>query len=179
MSSTSILIAGFGGQGVMLIGQMLTYGAMEEKKEVTYMPSYGPEMRGGTANVTVCISEEPISSPVVSKCDVLVVMNEPSFEKFLPILKPKGNLFINSAVIRERVERNDVQVHYVDTLKIAEVKTGNGKMANMVMLGAVLKITEILQKETMERVFKKTLTGEKAKFIPGNVQALDAWEEGR
>ena len=114
MATKKVFVAGFGGQGVLLIGQMLAYAAMYEGKEATWMPSYGPEMRGGTANCTVCISDKPIASPLVTTCDVLVAMNGPSLDKFEDMLVPGGHLFVNASVINYKARRTDVNVHYVD-----------------------------------------------------------------
>ena len=175
MCATKIFIAGFGGQGVLLIGRMLAYAAMYEEKEVTWMPSYGPEMRGGTANCTVCISQEPIASPLASTCDVLVVMNGPSLDKFESMLLPGGNLFVNSSIVMQKATRTDVNVYYVDCNKIAEEQVGNGKTANMVMLGAIIQITKVVGMPIMEKVFKKVLTGGKTELIAFNMKALEAW----
>ncbi len=178
MAVTRIFIAGFGGQGVLLIGQMLAYAAMYEGKEVTWMPSYGPEMRGGTANCTVCISDDkPITSPHVAKCDVLVAMNGPSLEKFESMAVPGGHVFVNTSVIDFMPKRTDVQVHCVDTQHIAEQVVGNGKTANMVMLGAVIRTTGAVSPDTMSEVFAKKMTGSKARLIPLNEAALSAWQE--
>ncbi len=176
MSLKRIIVAGFGGQGVLLIGQMIAYAAMYADKEVTWMPTYGPEMRGGTANCTVCVSDDPIASPVVTECDILVAMNGPSLEKFGPMLVPGGDLYINSTVIKDEVPSDDINVYYVDTTKIAEEKVGNAKTGNMVMLGAVLRKSGVVDIEVMDKVFEYKITGEKAKLIPANKQALTAWE---
>lgn len=176
MSTKKIFIAGFGGQGVLLIGQMLSYAAMYEEKEVTWMPSYGPEMRGGTANCTVCISDKRITSPLVTSCDVLIVMNGPSLEKFESMLVPGGDLFINSSIVTQKPTRTDVNVHYVDCNAIAEEKVGSSKTANMVMLGAIIRKAGVVSLEIMDKVFEKVMTGGKAKLIPLNKQALLAWE---
>ena len=170
-------MAGFGGQGILLIGKMIALASMYDDKEVTWMPAYGPEMRGGTANCTVCIDDKPIISPLVSKCECLIVMNGPSLKKFENMLIPGGDLFVNSSLIKEPVLRTDVNVHYVDSTGIAEKKFGSSKAANMVMLGAVLKVTGVSSKETMQKVFEEELTGSKTKLIPMNMEALDAWEE--
>ena len=146
MATTRMLLAGFGGQGVLLIGQMIAYSAMYEEKEVTWMPSYGPEMRGGTANCTVVVSDRPIASPLPSSYDVLLAMNKVSLEKYIDQLVPGGDLFINSSIIDTKVERDDINVHYVDTIGLAESKIGNEKTANMVMLGAILRITGVVEK---------------------------------
>ena len=139
-----IFIAGFGGQGVLLIGQMLAYAAMFEDQEVSWMPSYGPEMRGGTANCTVNISHEPIASPLVTECDVLITMNGPSLDKFESMLVPGGDLFINSSIISQKVTRDDINVHYVDCQALAEQEVGSAKTQNMVMLGAIIQVTNVV-----------------------------------
>ena len=179
MSLKKIFIAGFGGQGVMMIGEMITWAAMQEGKEVTWMPSYGPAMRGGTANCTVCVSDDkPITSPVASKCDILVVMNEPSLLAFQDMLYPGGQLFINASMVPEDLPvRDDVVVHRIDTEKLALETAGIAKAANMVMLGAILKESGVASRETMDGALSHFFSGAKAKFIPGNEKALYAWEE--
>lgn len=177
MAAKKIFVAGFGGQGVLLIGQMLAYAAMYEGKEATWMPSYGPEMRGGTANCTVCISDKPIASPLVTTCDVLVAMNGPSLDKFESMLVPGGHLFVNASVIDYQARRTDVHVHYVDCTRIAEQQVGNGKTANMVMLGAIIRASGVVSLKIMNQVLAKTMTGKKEKLIPANKQALSAWQE--
>ncbi|MEG0391921.1 MAG: 2-oxoacid:acceptor oxidoreductase family protein [Anaerovoracaceae bacterium] len=176
MSVKKVFLAGFGGQGILLIGQMLAYAAMYEDKEVTWMPAYGPEMRGGTANCTVCISDDPIASPLVTSCDVLVAMNGPSLEKFEDMLVPGGNLFINSSLVTQKPKRTDINVYSVNCNEIARNEIGNPKTANMVMLGAIVQKSDVIRMETMEEVFEKTLTGGKAKLIPMNLKALEAWK---
>lgn len=175
--SKKIFIAGFGGQGVLLIGQMLAYAAMYEDKEVSWMPSYGPEMRGGTANCTVCISDAPIASPLVTACDVLIAMNGPSLVKYESMIVPGGDLFINSSIVKETPTRSDINVHYVDCIELAETKAKNGKAANMVMLGAIIRQTGVVGIEIMDKVFEKVMTGGKAKLIPANKAAIMAWEK--
>ena len=176
MASKRMLLAGFGGQGVLLIGQMIAYSAMYEEKEVTWMPSYGPEMRGGTANCTVVVSDKPIASPLPSSYDVLLAMNKVSLEKYIDQLESGGDLFINSSIINEKVDRSDVNVHYVDTIGLAETKIGNEKTANMIMLGAIIKKTGVVNIDTMEKTFEKLMTGKKAKLIEPNMRALQAWD---
>jgi len=169
-------LAGFGGQGILLIGKMIAEAAMLDDKEVTWMPAYGPEMRGGTANCTVCIDEKEITSPIVNKCDVLVAMNGASLEKFEHMVVPGGEVFINTSLCPEPPKRKDLVVHYVDSTAIAESKFGSPKAANMVMLGAILNVTKFSTIDTMTKVFEESMTGAKAKFIPMNVEALSAWE---
>ena len=177
MATKKVFVAGFGGQGVLLIGQMLAYAAMYEGKEATWMPSYGPEMRGGTANCTVCISDKPIASPLVTSCDVLVAMNGPSLDKFEDMLVPGGHLFVNASVINYKARRTDVNVHYVDCTHIAEQEVGNGKTANMVMLGAIIRASGVVSLDIMDKVLAKTMPGKKAALIPANKTALSAWKE--
>lgn len=172
-----IFIAGFGGQGVLLIGQMLSYAGMYEDKNVTWMPSYGPEMRGGTANCTVNISDETIASPLITKCDVLIVMNTPSLDKFEDMLVPGGDMFVNTSVIDKKPTRTDVNINYVDCRHLAEDVVGNAKTQNMVMLGAIIKGTNCVDMKTMDKVFEKVLTGGKAKLIPKNIEALNSWSK--
>lgn len=177
MAMKRILIAGFGGQGVLLIGQLIAYTAMFDNKEVTWMPTYGPEMRGGTANCTVCVSDKPISSPVGATCDILVAMNGPSLEKFESMLKPGGHLFINSSNVQIAPSRSDVEIHYVDTRGIAAHEIGNEKTANMVMLGALLRTCDIVNIDKIDKTLDYVLKGSKAKLIPANKAAIMAWKE--
>ena len=122
-----------------------------------------PEMRGGTANCTVCISDKPIASPLVTACDVLVAMNGPSLDKFEDMLVPGGHLFVNASVIHYKARRTDVHVHYVDCTHIAEHEVGNGKTANMVMLGAIIRASGVVSLEIMDKVLAKTMTGKEGK----------------
>ncbi|MBP7913644.1 MAG: 2-oxoacid:acceptor oxidoreductase family protein, partial [Proteocatella sp.] len=131
-----VICAGFGGQGVMSMGQLLAYAGMIEDKYVSWLPSYGPEMRGGTANCGVTVSDEEIGSPIITNdADIAIVMNLPSLIKFEKDVKPGGKIFINSSLIEKKVERTDIEVYYIDANKIA-ADIGNIKAANLVMLGA-------------------------------------------
>lgn len=177
MFKEELIIAGFGGQGVLSMGKILAYSGVVQGLEVTWMPSYGPEMRGGTANCTVCISDKPIASPLVTTCDVLVAMNGPSLDKFEDMLVPGGHLFVNASVINYKARRTDVNVHYVDCTHIAEHEVGNGKTANMVMLGAIIRASGVVSLDIMDKVLAKTMTGKKAALIPANKTALSAWKE--
>ena len=176
MATHKIIVAGFGGQGVMLIGQMIAYAGMLEGKEVTWMPSYGPEMRGGTANCTVIVSEKEISSPVVTVATSVVVMNGPSLEKFEDHLMPGGDLFVNSSIIDKDTSRRDVNVHLVDCSGLAMVLK-NDKTSNMVMLGAIARETGVVSLQSIEKVMEKIFDGKKTKLIPINVKALTIWEK--
>ncbi|MFZ5754914.1 MAG: 2-oxoacid:acceptor oxidoreductase family protein, partial [Bacillota bacterium] len=132
-----IILAGFGGQGIMFLGQLLSYAAIEENKNTTWIPSYGPEMRGGTANCSVVISDKRVSSPVVSRPNLLVVMNQPSLHKFQNTVRPRGYLFINSSLVAEEVSRNDINVVKIPANDLAN-ELGFAKIANMVVLGAII-----------------------------------------
>lgn len=167
-----VICAGFGGQGVMSMGQLLAYAGMIEDKHVSWLPSYGPEMRGGTANCGVTVSDEEIGSPVITNdADIAIVMNLPSLIKFEKDVKPGGKIFINSSLIEKKVERTDIEVYYIDANKIA-ADIGNIKAANLVMLGAVLKSTPIVDIESILEAFKKVFGPSKERFIPQNREAL-------
>ncbi|GHU62774.1 2-oxoglutarate ferredoxin oxidoreductase subunit gamma [Clostridia bacterium] len=176
MTIQKLIIAGFGGQGVMLIGELIAYAAMLEGKEVTWMPAYGPEMRGGTANCSVVVSSRPIASPVVDEPTAVVVMNTPSLEKFEELLVPGGELFINSSLIRRKAVRSDVHVNYIDCNEIA-IRSQTDKAANMVMLGAILSRTNVASPASAETAMKALFSGKKAAMIPSNMKALSAWKD--
>lgn len=177
MSARKMILAGFGGQGVILIGQMIAYAAMYEEKHVTFMPSYGPEMRGGTANCTIVVSDKPIACPLVDSITDLVAMNYPSMLKFESMLEPGGTLFLNASLIEEEPNRTDVSVCKVHAAELAE-ELGNGKAANMVMLGAIVARTKIVSLSTVEKVMEeKVFTGAKAKLLALNKPALTIWAE--
>ena len=172
MQTQKIICAGFGGQGVMSMGQLITYAGMLESKEVSWLPSYGPEMRGGTANCSVMVSETPIGSPVITNdATSAIIMNLPSLTKFEKDVAPGGSIFINRSLIEKKVERTDVDVYYIDANKIA-ADIGNIKAANLVMLGAVLKSTPIVDIESILEAFKKVFGPSKERFIPQNREAL-------
>ncbi|NLP30413.1 MAG: 2-oxoacid:ferredoxin oxidoreductase subunit gamma [Clostridiales bacterium] len=176
MATHKLIIAGFGGQGVLLTGQIIAYAGMMEGKEVTWMPSYGPEMRGGTANCTVIVSDKKISSPVINEATTVVAMNLPSLVKFESMVEPGGKIFINSSLIGEKPKRDDVEVYSIKANEIA-ADLNNAKVANMVMLGAVVDKTGIVKRESVERVLEKLFTGNKADLIALNKQALRAWNK--
>ena len=165
------LFAGFGGQGVLLMGQLLAFAGMLESKYVSWLPAYGPEMRGGTANCSVNISDEPIGSPVVSKATSVIVMNRPSLDKFESAVQPGGMLFINSSIIDRKAERDDIQVFYVPCNEIAE-QLGNARVANVVMLGAYIEKTKCVDMENILNALLEKLGKTKAHLIPLNREAL-------
>ena len=166
------IFAGFGGQGVMLMGQLLAYAGMYEGKHVSFFPSYGPEMRGGTANCSVVVSDDPVGSPVISEPDVVVAMNRPSMERFEAMLKPGGILFYNSSLIDVTPKRTDIKVVAIPANDIAN-EIGNTKVANMVIVGAIIKETNVVNPETAVSVLKKTFAGKKEELVLINKTALE------
>ena len=169
MSTERLIFAGFGGQGVMSMGQMIAYAGMIENKHVTWCPSYGPEMRGGTANCSVVVSD-----PIVSHdATAAVIMNLPSLTKFEKDVLPNGVLLINSSLIEKKASRDDVRVAYVEANKIAG-DIGNPKAANMVMLGALLTLQNIVSFDSIQQAFLKVFGERKKEFLPGNEKALNA-----
>jgi len=167
-----IIIAGFGGQGVMAMGQLLTYAGMIEGKHVSWLPSYGPEMRGGTANCSVIVSSEPVGSPVVVNSTTAIVMNKPSLDKFEPSVNKGGRLFINSSLIEQKSKRDDIEVYYISANEIAD-ELGNMRVANMVMLGAYLEATKTVDVESVLEGFTKVFGENRAHLIPINKEALE------
>lgn len=168
---TEILIAGFGGQGVLFAGQLLTYAAMDEGKQVTWIPSYGPEMRGGTANCTVIISDEEIGSPLVLHPQAVIAMNRPSLDKYEPMVKEGGVLVINTSMVDRKATRRDIRVVEVDANSAAE-KLGDRRMTNMVLLGALLAHLEVLPLTAIEKALQAHLPDRHRKLLPKNYEAL-------
>lgn len=166
-----IVFAGFGGQGVMAMGQLITYAGMIEDKNVSWLPSYGPEMRGGTANCGVVVADEPVGSPVVVDATSAVVMNKPSLDKFEKDIVSGGKLFINSSLIDKKATREDIDVYYIPVNEIA-IELGNDKVANMVMLGAYLEATKLVKVESILEAFTKVFGESKARFLPLNEKAI-------
>jgi 2-oxoglutarate ferredoxin oxidoreductase subunit gamma len=170
---TEMVFAGFGGQGVLSMGAMLAYAAMKEGYEVSWMPSYGPEMRGGTANCMVNISDEPISSPIVNEYDIGLVFNLPSLKKFEQKIKPGGILLWESSIIKEPPVRDDITVYAVPAIKVAAEQLENTKVMNMVAMGALLKVANIVKKESVVLALKEALPERHHHLIPLNEQAID------
>lgn len=170
---TEIIIAGFGGQGVLSMGKILAYSGLMENKEVTWMPAYGPEQRGGTANVTVIVSDQRISSPVLSWYDVAIVLNQPSLEKFEAKVKPGGILIYDAYGIMNPPTRKDIDVYRIDAMdKAAELK--NSKVFNMIVLGGLLRVTSVISREGLSKALDKTLPARYHHLIPLNMQAVEA-----
>ena len=170
--TVDVIMAGFGGQGVMLMGQLLTYAGMVDGKEVSWMPSYGPEMRGGTANCTVILSDEKIGSPVVSNPGAVIAMNLPSLDKFEPLLRPGGLLFYNSSLIERKPARTDITAIGIPANEVA-TELGNTRVANMVILGAFIAATEVVSTKSVESALKKALPAHRQDLLPLNLQAIE------
>ena len=167
-----IIISGFGGQGVLSMGKILAYSGLMEDKEVTWMPAYGPEQRGGTANVTVIVSDERISSPILSHYDVAIVLNQPSLDKFLPKVKPGGILIYDGYGILNPPQRNDITVYRIDAMdKAAEMK--NSKVFNMIVLGGLLKVCPVVSTDGLQKALYKSLPERHHHLIPLNMQAVE------
>lgn len=166
-----IIIAGFGGQGVLSLGKILAYSGLMENKEVTWLPSYGPEQRGGTANVTVILSDERISSPILDSYDVAVVLNQQSLDKFEPKVKPGGVLIYDSYGINRIPTRTDITVYRVDAMD-ATFEMQNTKAFNMLVLGALLKVRPMVTVESVLKGLKKTLPERHHNLLPMNEEAL-------
>lgn len=167
-----IIVAGFGGQGVLSLGQLLAYAAMYENKASTWLPSYGPEMRGGTANCSVVIDDKAVASPIIAVPDCLIAMNKPSLDKFQASVKKGGLLIINSSLISEKSNRGDVRVYYVEANKVAH-DVGNDKATNLVILGAYIKLSGLFTKEVMLDTIAKSFAA-KPQFIASNQAAFEA-----
>jgi len=170
------IFAGFGGQGMLLIGKFLAMACMLDGKHVSWLPSYGPEMRGGTANCSVIVSDDNVGSPIVDKADVIVAMNPPSLDKFENVVKPGGLLVINSSIIDRKSVRDDITVVYCDANRIAE-EVKNPKGANVAILGAMLQHCPIVDTDKMVEAIRIELGERKLKFLEGNKAALFAGME--
>ncbi len=170
--TTQMLIAGFGGQGVLFAGKFLAYKALLEEKQLSWLPSYGPEMRGGTANCSVIVSDEPVGSPIVSKPDVLMVMNLPSLDKYENDVVPGGYIFVDSTLIERKVKRDDVKVFYIPATKLAK-DIDAPTLANMIMIGKVIKETGIVPYDNIDKALDKVVSARKANLKEINFKALD------
>ncbi len=172
MATTRILCAGFGGQGALLIGKLVAEAGMAEGKHVTWLPSYGPEMRGGTANVMVVVSDKPVGSPIFTKMDVLVALNQPSLEKFAPDTKDGGLIITNSDLCGNPDNADKVKMSPVPLTKIAE-EVGNVKAANMVGVGALLALTGCVERKTVEDYLSNMLKDKNPALLDTNIQAIE------
>ncbi|MCP2240231.1 2-oxoacid:acceptor oxidoreductase family protein [Thermoanaerobacterium thermosaccharolyticum] len=170
-----IIFAGFGGQGIMSMGLIMSYAGMMDGKNVSWLPSYGPEMRGGTANCHVTISDEPVGSPIINEATVVVAMNRPSLERFEKDLVKGGILLINSSLIDIGPQRSDIEVYRIPANDIAN-QMGNLKIANSIMIGALMSLKNIVSEDAVINAFKKVFEG-KEKLIPINMQAYNRGKE--
>lgn len=166
-----IIIAGFGGQGVLSMGKILAYAALMEGKEVTWMPAYGPEQRGGTANVTVIVSSEPISSPILSTYDTAIILNQPSLEKFEQKVKPGGTLIYDGYGISNPPTRTDINIYEINAMDAA-AEMNLIKTFNMIVLGGLLQIHPIVGIDSVLKALRKTLPERHHKLIPQNEEAI-------
>lgn len=166
-----IIIAGFGGQGVLSMGKILAYSGLMEDKEVSWFPSYGPEQRGGTANVTVILSDTPISSPIVNEFDIAIILNQPSLAKFEPMVKPGGILIYDPNGFIHPPTRKDISVYKVEAVD-ASIAMKNSKAFNMIVLGGLLKICPMVKLENVMKGLKKSLPERHHKLLPMNEQAI-------
>lgn len=171
-----MIIAGFGGQGVLSMGKILAYSGIMEDKEVTWFPSYGPEMRGGTANVTVILSDTRISSPIVKHFDTAIILNQQSLDKFQDSVKPGGTLLYDPNGIIHPPERTDINIYKVDAT-VTAVEMGNPKVFNMIVFGSYLKVRPILTLDNVEKGLEKSLPVRYHKLIPLNIQAIKKGQE--
>ena len=171
MKTTQILIAGFGGQGVLFAGKFLAYKGLVQDKNVSWLPSYGPEMRGGTANCSVVISDMPVGSPIITTPDVLVAMNLPSLQKFVDTVAPGGKIILDSTLIDAKVERTDVEVFYVPATQMAK-EAGFPSLANMILAGKVLKEIDIVSWEGNKETLESFIPAKKVDLIDVNCKAL-------
>lgn len=168
----NMVLAGFGGQGILFAGKVIAYGGLKDGKEISWLPSYGPEMRGGTANCSVCISDKTIGSPLVVTPDVLIALNLPSFEKFIDTVKPGGTVIIDSFLINKKVEREDVNVFYVPATKLAE-ENGIKGLANIILVGKLFKETGFCTEEALYKAIEKCVPARKANMLEFNKKALE------
>lgn len=171
MKTTQILIAGFGGQGILFSGKFLAYKGLIENLQVSWLPSYGPEMRGGTANCNVIISDSPVGSPIITEPDVLIAMNLPSLQKYVDTVSKGGQIYIDSSLIDVKVERNDVEVFYIPATQMAK-EEGIGSLANMIIVGHLLENNPCLSFEGAAEVVEKLVPPKKAALKELNMKAL-------
>lgn len=176
MKTTQILIAGFGGQGILFAGKFLAYKGLMEDLQVSWLPSYGPEMRGGTANCNVIISDDPVGSPIVTNADVLIAMNLPSLQKYEDSVVPGGHIYVDSALIDVKVQRNDVDVFYIPATQIAK-ENGISSLANMIMIGHMLEHYPELSFSGVDDVVRKLVPPAKAQLVELNMNALNLGKE--
>ena len=173
MSTTKILIAGFGGQGVLFTGKALAYTGLKAGKEVSWLPSYGPEMRGGTANCSVILSDSPVGSPIVSTPDLLMVMNLPSLDKYEDAAVAGAKIFVDSTLVDRKVRRTDVTAYYIPATKMAK-DAGFPTLANMIMVGKIIKEAGVISHDGVKEALSKVVSAKHADLLDINLKAIEA-----
>ncbi len=176
MAEHQMIIAGFGGQGLLFSGKVLAYAGLIEGRELSWLPSYGPEMRGGTANCNVILSDIPVGSPIVQNPDILMVMNNPSLDKYENAVVPGGKIFVDSSLIGRKVVRNDVDAYYIPATQMAS-DMGMPNLANMILLGALIAKTDCIRTDSLEKALHKVIPARKANLFDANMAALKAGME--
>ena len=171
MALNEIIIAGFGGQGILSMGRLIAYAGLLEEKNVSWLPSYGPEMRGGTANCSVVISDEPVSSPILNSCSILLVMNAPSLEKFEKIVLPGGVIISDSSLVNIKPTRQDVKWIEIPATKLAN-DAGNATYAGVILLGKMIEETAAIEIDSFEKALKRVLPEKKHYMIPEEIEML-------
>ena len=172
MNTTEILIAGFGGQGVLFAGKLLAYKGLLEGRQLSWLPSYGPEMRGGTANCSIILSDIPVGSPIVSNPDILIAMNLPSFEKYESSVKAGGMIVADSSLIEKKTTRDDVKAFYIPATQLAK-ENGMPTLANMIILGKVIKESSIVEYGNIEEALKKVVSAKRIELLDINRRAIE------
>ena len=165
------IMAGFGGQGLLFSGKVLAHAALLENKELSWLPSYGPEMRGGTCNCSVIVSDSPVGSPIIAHPNVLMVMNEPSLDKFEDTVQSGGTIFVDSSLIARKVKRTDVEVVYIPATEMAKAMEALS-LANMIILGAIVAKLGCVKEETITEALKHTISARKANLLDLNLKAV-------
>ena len=176
MADFQITIAGFGGQGVLFSGKAIAYTGLIEWPELSWLPSYGPEMRGGTANCNVILSEKPVGSPIVTSPNVLIVMNEPSLDRYEDTVESGGKIFIDSSLIKRKVKRTDVEIYYIPATQMANEMELTG-LANMILLGAMVNATKCVTEANFEKALQSIIPPRKAAMFEANLKAFKAGKE--
>ncbi len=176
MSTTNMLIAGFGGQGILFTGKFLAYKGLVEDKEVSWLPSYGPEMRGGTASCSIIISDTPVGSPIVSNPDVLVAMNLPSLDKYEDAVVSGGKIFVDCTLIDRKVKRTDVEVYYIPATQLAS-DNNMPTLANMIIAGKILSVTDGFSEDAVNAALKKVISAKRADMLETNLKAMQIGAE--
>lgn len=167
-----MLVAGFGGQGVLFLGKIAAYTAMIEEKQVSWLPSYGPEMRGGTANCSVCIEKKPIGCPIVLNPETFVVLNRPSFDKFIDTVAPNGHVILDSSLMEVETSRTDIILHKIPATELANDNDLHG-LANIIVLGATLKASPFTSLEVLKQAVEKCVPAKKKHLLEPNIRALE------